>query len=220
MRAILNLNVSDLAPHHAFWVDTLGGKSRGPNVIEFPMVRVMLKERVPTGGSKGTPVNHVAFGVPDIRAAVERTRAAGYPMITRAELPTLFEVKDDLAFIPPLSTSVAFTMGPDDIKVEFLEVRSATEMAFHHIHFFSPEPERMKLWYAALFGVEPADRGPFQAVDLPDGFNLSFSPAESVVPTAGRVLDRIGFERQDGAPFSGKTIVDPWGTSLELSEAS
>ena len=78
MRAILNLNVSDVTRHHAFWIDTLGGTADGPKAVDFPMARVVLNERAPTGGSKGTPANHVAFGVPDIRAAVARTRAARF----------------------------------------------------------------------------------------------------------------------------------------------
>jgi catechol 2,3-dioxygenase-like lactoylglutathione lyase family enzyme len=164
-------------------------------------------------------VNHVAFGVPDIRAAVDRTKKAGYPMVTREELPDRFDVVADLGFIPQLDTSVAFTIGPDDIKVEFLEVRDAREaIAFHHVHFFCPDPEQMKMWYAAAFGVAVADRGPFQAIDLPGGLNLTFSQSGAVVPTSGRVLDRIGFELSDGAAWSGHVLTDPWGTTIEISE--
>ena len=219
MRAFFTLNVSDFARHRNFWIDTLGGTAEAADVFAFPKARFVLTLLKPSGGTRGTAVNHVAFGVPDIRAAVDRTKKAGFAMVTRAELPDRFDVVDDLGFIPQLDTSVAFTIGPDDIKVEFLEVKGAVHpMAFHHVHFFCPEPEKMKMWYADVFGVPHADRGPFPAIDLPGGLNLTFSPSAAVVPTRGRVLDRIGFELSDGAAFSGNVLVDPWGTTIEISE--
>jgi hypothetical protein len=156
--------------------------------------------------------------VPRLRQAVDNAQAAGYPIITRAELPDRIEVKDDLAFIPLLDTSVAFVMGPDGTKVEFIEVPGATTIGFHHFHFFSPEPAQLKMWYANLFHVQPADRGPFQAIDLPDGFNLTFSPSEPVQPTKGRAIDRIGFELPNASRFAGRELTDPWGTSIEITE--
>jgi hypothetical protein len=118
MHAYFSLNVSDAAAHHAFWVGALGGAVESRGAFTFPMATILLTNRKPLGGTRGTPVNHIAFGVPDIRAAVARTRSAGYPLVTRDELPDRFEVTDDL---------------------EFLEVPSlAAPIAFHHIHFFSP----------------------------------------------------------------------------------
>jgi len=229
----LRLNVSDLAEHARFWVDTLGGAAVSPDLIVFPNVRLSLVRRTPSGGTKGTPVNHIGFAVPDVRAAVARTRAAGYPLVTRAELPDRFETRDDVAFIEPLNTSVAFTMGPDEFKVEFFEVPSARlPYALHHIHFFSADHERMKAWYAEMFGALPGDRGPFQAVDLPGSVNLTFSPASGPVqPTRGRVLDRIGLEVDDmaglrarlaskGIALEGSELTDPWGTTIEISGTS
>ena len=111
----IHLKATNVDAHRTFWIETLGavGHASDPAIAVFPNVSIVMRHRVPTGGTKGTPVNHIAFGVPDIRAAVDRTRAAGYPIVTRAELPERFEVKDGLGFIPALNTSVAFTMGPD-----------------------------------------------------------------------------------------------------------
>jgi catechol 2,3-dioxygenase-like lactoylglutathione lyase family enzyme len=221
IRAIFHLNAASLAAHRRFWVDTLGGAGVSPHLIVIPGAEFRVAERKPTGGTRGTAVNHIAFAVPDIRRAVDAARAAGYAIVTRTELPHRIEVKDDLAYIPLLNTSVAFAIGPDEAKVEFLEVPAAPDpIAFHHIHFFSPEPEKLKLWYARLFGVHPADRGPFQAIDLPNGFNLTFSPSEPVQPTAGRVVDRIGFEVDDVSGFIERTLTDPWGTSIEITAAT
>jgi catechol 2,3-dioxygenase-like lactoylglutathione lyase family enzyme len=237
----IHLNVTRIDAHRRFWVETLGAVGPVSTVstvaqdaaAAFPNVAIVMHHQAPTGGTKGTPVNHIAFAVPDIRAAVDRTRAAGYPIVTRAELPDRFEVQDDLGFIPALETSVAFTMGPDAVKVEFLEVPSAeAPIALHHIHFFSPDAERMLAWYGAMFGgmsgAAPRDRGPFLAVDLPGGVNLTFSPVpDRVVPTRGRVVDRIGLVVEDvnevrrkleavGIVCEGSVFTDPWGTSVEI----
>jgi len=105
----IHLNVTSVDAHRRFWVETLGAVSPVSPVpheaaADFPNVTIVMHRRAPTGGTKGTPVNHIAFAVPDIRAAVGRTRAAGYPIVTRAELPDRFEVQDDLGFIPALKT--------------------------------------------------------------------------------------------------------------------
>jgi catechol 2,3-dioxygenase-like lactoylglutathione lyase family enzyme len=227
----IHLNVTSVDAHRRFWVETLGAVQQDA-AAAFPNVAIVMHHQAPTGGTKGTPVNHIAFAVPDIRAAVDRTRTAGYPIVTRAELPDRFEVRDDLGFIPALKTSVAFTMGPDEVKVEFLEVPSATApIALHHIHFFSPDAERMLAWYGGMFGAAPGDRGPFLAVDLPGGVNLTFSPVPDQVvpnvPTRGRVVDRIGLVVKDvsevrrklessGIACDGNIFTDPWGTSVEI----
>ena len=54
-----------------------------------------------------------------------KLKAAGYPAITRAEMPPSQEVKDDLAYIANQNTSVAYVMAPDDVKVELVEVDEA-----------------------------------------------------------------------------------------------
>jgi catechol 2,3-dioxygenase-like lactoylglutathione lyase family enzyme len=218
MRCILHLNVTALEPHHDFWSRTLGGDLCDAHTIDLPGAQIRLTVNPPSGGTKGTPLNHVAFAVPNVKDAVALLVAGGYPIVTRAELPALFNVADGVAFIPSLTTSVAFTMGPDEVKVEAYEVRSAqAPFAFHHAHFFSPEPEKMKQWYAALFGVTPADRGHFHALDIPNGFNLTFSASDAVVPTRGRAIDRLGFEVDDASSFKERLLVDPWGTALEIS---
>ena len=79
---------------------------------------------------------------------VDRVKAAGWPMVTRAETPPTQEVKDDLAFMVDQQTDVAFIMAPDDTKIEFIEIRRQTApIALHHIHFLTPQVAEMKAWY-------------------------------------------------------------------------
>ena len=239
---------SNIDAQMKFWVAMLGATPVGkfPNsqieVVKFRNLFVSLTPQTPTGGTKGSTVNHVGFQVPDIRAMVERLKAAGYPIITRAEVSSGVEVKDDLAYIADQHTHIAYVMAPDEIKVEFLENRSMdVPILSHHVHFAAPDVEQMKAWYVTLFGAKPGTRGSFQAADIP-GVNLTFSPAPgAVVPTRGRALDHIGIEiknldqfckdleargikldrpysKSASTSFGSAIMTDPWGTRVELTE--
>ena len=49
---------------------------------------------------------------------VARVKAAGFTFVTRAEAPATLTVADDMAYVPDQKTSIAYVMGPDDVKVE------------------------------------------------------------------------------------------------------
>src|SRR5688572_23331069 len=107
-----HLNVPDIAAAKRFWVDTLGGTpvSAGPlQMVKFPNVIIVFTQRAPTGGSKGTIVNHVGFYVPSLRATLDKVKAAGFPIVTREELPATQEVKDGIAYVAAVKSSVGFT---------------------------------------------------------------------------------------------------------------
>ncbi len=62
-----HLNATSIADAKKFWVDALGGTpaKAGPlEMVKFPNVIIVFTQRAPTGGSKGTTVNHVGFYVP------------------------------------------------------------------------------------------------------------------------------------------------------------
>ena len=243
-----HLYVSNIDAQMKFWVGTLGATPVGkfPNtqieVVKFRNVFVSLTPQTPTGGTKGSTVNHIGFQVPDIRATIDKVKAAGYPIVTRAELPTAIDVKDDLAYIADQDTRIAYIMAPDEIKVEFLENKSQNvPILSHHIHFAAPDVEQMKAWYVTVFGAKPGKRGSFQAANIP-GVNLTFSVAPvAVVPTRGRALDHIGIEiknldrfcrdleargikldrgysKSAATSFGSAIMTDPWGTRVELTE--
>lgn len=242
--------VSSIDVQKKFWIDTLGGVDAGQlgpvpvAVVRFPGVHVLLSERVPTGGTRETSVNHVGFKVPDLRATVNRVKEAGYPIVSREDLPPAVNVDEDgLGHIANQNTYVAFVMAPDGIKVELFEdtSMSAGSIALHHVHFASPDVPAMQAWYAKAFGAVPGMRGSFEAADLP-GVNLTFSgSARPVKPTQTKALDHIGFEVQNleqfckdleakGIELDGEYryaealklgvafVTDPWGTRIELTE--
>ena len=239
-----HLTVTSIDEHKKFWVDTLGGElvTVGTlEIVKFPNVLVFMREGAPTGGTKGTTVNHIGFSVPSTRSMVERVRGAGYPIVTREELPAALAVEDGLAHIADQDTYIAYTMAPDEVKVEFVEDRAQRQpIALHHIHFAGPVDE-MKAWYVKTFNAVPGMRGSFEAADLP-GVNLTYSPSdETPVGTRGRSLDHIGFEVENLEAFcrqleaQGVTFdrpymevaalnlaiaffTDPFGTYIELTE--
>jgi catechol 2,3-dioxygenase-like lactoylglutathione lyase family enzyme len=245
-----HLNTTDMAAQKRFYVDTLGGTlaTIGTNnleVIEFPNVFLFFRPmQAPTGGTIGSTVNHIGFSVPDLRPVVAKLRANGFRMITRDSVAATVTVADDIAAASP-TTNIAFALGPEDVKVELVEVRAQTApIQLHHVHFFGEQQAEMQAWYAKTFGaaVQPANPNQaFVTAQLP-GVTLSFtrSPA-ATVGTQGRALDHIGFEVKDLEAFTRKLeadgipltvsyrtvpalniaiafIQDPWGTNIELTE--
>src|SRR5215213_2726769 len=83
-----HLNVTSVAEHKKFWVDTLGGtamKIGTVDVIRFPDVYLFLNVQKPTGPTRGTALDHIGFAVPDVPAATTKIVAAGYQLTVGRE---------------------------------------------------------------------------------------------------------------------------------------
>ncbi len=244
-----HLNTMNPAAQKKFFVDTLGGTAvtigtNNTEIIRFPNVLIFLRaNQAPTGGSRGTTVNHIGFSVPNLRQMVDKIKAGGFQMITQTEAAADRKVTDDIAGpAQPGGASIAFALAPDDLKVELVENRQQTiPITLHHVHFFNPKNTDMQAWYGKTFGAKLRNGGAFPAADLP-GVALNFSPsADTVVGTQGRALDHIGFEVKDLEAFCKKLeadgiklavpyrkvpalgiaiafFTDPWGTYIEMTE--
>lgn len=238
-----HLHVNDVAAHKKFWVDTLGGTVSPSKLGPFDVIRInkaviLLQSAAPkNGGTKGSVVNHLGVEVPDLKATVAKLRAAGYPIVTKAELPPNLPVTDDILVTPGLS--VAFTMGPDDTLVELLETKTATGLGNHHLHFSTTQPAEMQAWYAKTFGFKAAKMGAMTVQEIP-GVTLMYTPVkEAAGTTKDRVLDHIGLEVKNLEAFCKELeasgvkldvayrpvlgiaiafVTDPWGTVIELTE--
>jgi catechol 2,3-dioxygenase-like lactoylglutathione lyase family enzyme len=245
-----HFNTTDMAAQKRFFVETLGGKlaTIGTNnleVIEFPNVFLFFRPmQAPTGGTIGSTVNHVGFSVPDLKPVVAKLKANGFEMITRDSVAATVQVTDDIAAASP-TTNIAFVLGPEEIKVELVEVKAQTApIQLHHVHFFGEQQTEMQAWYARVFGaaVQPANPNQaFVTANLP-GVTLSFTRSPTPTEgTQGRALDHIGFEIKDLEAFTKRLeadgipltvsyrkidalntaiafIKDPWGTNIELTE--
>jgi len=243
-----HLNTTNMDAQKKFFVDTLVWTlikigTNNTEIVKFPNVLIFFRAtQAPTGGTRGTTVNHIGFSVPNLRPVIDKIKANGFKMITDTEAAGR-EVKDDIAGpLQPGGASIAFAQGPDDVKVEFVEAKQQTiPITLHHVHFFNPKNTEMQAWYVKTFGAKPRNGGAFPAGDLP-GVALNFSPsADPVVGTQGRALDHIGFEVKDLEAFCKKLeadgvklavpyrkvpalniaiafFTDPWGTYIELTE--
>ena len=235
------LNVTDLVAHRRFWVRLLGAKlSRfgAADVVSLPGATLLLRLQDPTGGSSGSTVDHLGFGVPDLRGLVRRLQEEGIQMVTAR---VVGGCEGSIHYSTDQDLHLAFAHGPDGMRVELMEDRALDGTAGHHIHIYTEDDVAAQAWYAEHFDGEPGTRGRFRKVDIP-GIELSFArsvrPSE---PTRGRVLDRIGFEvdglerfcnslgrkgvrferpfaRIEGTGASEAALTDPWGTCISLTE--
>ena len=242
-----HLNVTDADASRKFFIDALGGvpaKLGTIEMIKFPNAMVMLAARKPSGGSKGTTVDHFAFSVPNLRPVLDRIKAAGFPIVTATEAPANVQVKGDIGVVEggPVS-GIAYAMAPDDMKIELIEMKAQTQpILSHHVHFTGPQKE-MQAWYMETFGARAgtsANAAAFISATLP-GLTMNFTPTQGTVATRGRAIDHIGFEVKNleafvkqleakgmkidvayrSVPAIGLSIAfitDPWGTYIELTE--
>ena len=247
-----HLNTTNTEVARKFWIDALGGVlvkfgTNNTEIIRFPNALLFLRPAnmpVPSGGSKGTTVDHIAFSVSNLRQTLDRVKAGGFRIVTTAEAPPNVKVVDDIGVVTggPVS-GIAYVMAPDDMKVELLEMKAQTApVASHHLHFAGMNKE-MQAWYMQTFGAkEQASANPaaFVSATLP-GLIMNFTPAATVDPTEGRVIDHIGIEVKNLDAFTKQLeakgiklalsyrqvpalgiaiafVVDPWGTRIELTE--
>ena len=244
-----HLNTTNMGAQKKFFVETLGGRlikigTNNAEIVEFPNVLIFFRNtQAPTGGTMGTTVNHIGFSVPNLRQVVDKVKANGFQMITKTEVAADREVTNDIAGPAQAGgASIAFALGPDDLKVEFVEAKQQTlPITLHHVHFFNPKNVEMQAWYVKTFGATSRTGGAFPAGILP-GVTLNFSPStDPVVGTQGRALDHIGFEVKNLEAFCKKLesdgiklavpyrkvpalgiaiafLTDPWGTYIEMTE--
>ena len=229
-----------------FFAGTLGGTpmkfgQNNADIVKFPGVFIFFRAQAPTGGTKGTTADHIGFSVPNLRQTIDRVKSNGYRVVTRSEVAATQQVVDDIAPINA-NVSIAFVLGPDDVKVELLENKQQTiPVMLHHIHFFGQQNAEMRQWYVDVFGAKPREAPNFLVADLPGvALNFTASPT-ATVGTQGRAVDHVGFEVQDLAAFCKRLeekgikldvpyreipaaklaiafITDPWGTYIELTE--
>jgi catechol 2,3-dioxygenase-like lactoylglutathione lyase family enzyme len=250
-----HLNVTSIEAHKKFWVDTLGGTAirfGGIDIIKFPDAFIFLHVQKPTGPTRGTAFDHIGFAVPNVPAMAMKLAAAGYQETTGRE-PKPGEPAPATSGTSVVYGRFAYFLGPDGVKIELVtsDQKDAPPIVAHHIHFINKQYVVMQQWYMKAFdaSLRPGQTDFFIGADLPGvGYSLNFFRWEgdqsiTHVPTAGRVVDHVGFEvknleslckaleakgirltrpykKSDAAMNNIATamIVDPWGVSIELTE--
>jgi catechol 2,3-dioxygenase-like lactoylglutathione lyase family enzyme len=252
-----HLNVTSLDAHKKFWVDTLGGvplKLGNVDVVKFPDAFVFLHVQKPTGPTRGTAFDHIGFAVPNVPAMAMKLAAAGYQETTgREPAPGAPAAQAPASGTSAVYGRFAYFVGPDGAKIELVTAAepNAPPIVGHHIHFINKQYVEMQQWYMKAFNatLRPGQTDFFIGADLPGvGYSLNFFRWEgdqsiTHAPTAGRVVDHVGFEvknleafckaleakgiklirpykKRDAAMnnIATATIVDPWGVSIELTE--
>jgi catechol 2,3-dioxygenase-like lactoylglutathione lyase family enzyme len=236
----------DVEATKKFWL-ILGGtpiKIDGIDVIKYPGILVFLKQGTPSGGSVGTGLNHVGFGVANVPDSVAKWQAAG--------------MKIDRIGTSPLNGKHTGHMDtPDGIELEITEESGADpypmlppniSIESNHIHFsYGPITDGlgrkvMQDWYVKNFGAKPRTLGQELTGAIPGVRFMRFGfPSVPLVPTKGRALDHIGFEVKNlqafckqleaggvkldepysktrHKSFASAGLTDPWGVSIELTE--
>jgi catechol 2,3-dioxygenase-like lactoylglutathione lyase family enzyme len=250
-----HLNVASIEAHKKFWADTLGGtamKFGGIEIIKFPDAFIFLHVQKPGGPARGTAFDHIGFAVPNVPAMAMKLAAAGYQETTGRE-PKPGEQAPATSGTSAVYGRFAYFLGPDGVKIELVtsDQKDAPPIVAHHIHFINKQYVEMQQWYMKAFDatLRPGQTDFFIGADLPGvGYSLNFFRWEgdqsiTHVPTAGRVVDHVGFEVKNLAAFctaleakgikltrpyrktdpamnsiATAMIVDPWGVSIELTE--
>lgn len=188
----VHLTVKDIEVQKKLWVDHFGGTfvQKGTlQAIKLPNMLIAFRQATPTGGSEGTVMDHFGFKVRNLAEILASWRKAGY-QVTRE-------------FVGAEGFPNAYLAGPDDIKIELQEDKSLPVKASgYHIHFLTPDYQKLMAWYVDTFGVTPRKRGTIDTTADAPGMNLSFQTSEKPTgPTRGHTIDHIGFEFKDLAAF-------------------
>ena len=228
----VHLNVKDIEVHKTFWVDHFGGVvvTKGPLTgIKFPGMLLLLTQREATGGSQGTVMDHFGFKVQSVAEILAKWRAAG------------LEVQQE--FTGAEGFPNAYMVGPDGVRIELQEDKTQKDKVIgYHIHFQTPDFEKLLTWYTDTFGLVRRQRGTIATTTDVPGMNMSFASSRTpTVATRGRAIDHIGFEvtnieefvkkleakgvKMDAPPREVAAIglkiaffTDPSGTYIELTE--
>ena len=155
-----HLNSADVLGQTKFWT-MLGGVpvklGGGVDAIRFPNVYIVVTAKAPAGGTKGSTVDHLGLQVIDLPGTLAKLRAAGYPVVTEAELPAGIkgDMKDGIFTVAQANLQIAFVMGPEGNKLELVETPSlGWSVALHHLHFAASDAAAAKAWYEKVFGAK------------------------------------------------------------------
>jgi hypothetical protein len=130
-------------------------------IVRFPNVLIFFRAtQAPTGGTRGTTVNHIGFSVPNLRQMVDKVKANGFKMITvHGSAGAGSEGRHRRSAAAGRGARSPSRSAPDDVKVEFLGSPQQTiPITLHHVHFFNPKNSDMREWYVKTFGAKPRKR--------------------------------------------------------------
>ena len=222
-------------------------KVGGIEAVKFGDVFVLLRPRKPTGPTRGTTFDHIGLAVPDVPAFTKMVVSRGYQLTVGREIPGQAPPAQGASAVYGRFSYLLGPDGVK-VEIVTNMAPNAPAIAHHHVHFVNPQYVEMGRWYMnVLEATERAGTTDFFfGADLPGiGYMLNFfrwEMSEPLTGTAGRAVDHVGFEVRGLEAFVKKleakgirltspygrdpvmngvgraTLVDPWGTSIELTE--
>jgi predicted enzyme related to lactoylglutathione lyase len=225
--------VKDVDAANKFWM-TLGGEPAALatiKVMKFPGVLLYISGpstragATPTpslGGNHGTTVEFVVFKVKDLKASLEKWKAAD--------------------IVPMKEYKEVTLLGPDDVQVRINEDKTlTTPIAADGLVMNVANAAEVSAWYAKWFGAKVSRSGQDTVGDIPGARIVFHETRDPIAPTKGHSLGLLGFEVKDIQDFAkryqdsgGKMdnaiatataanlsvfqLTDPWGTSIEVSQ--
>ena len=222
------LRAKDVDVANKFWT-TLGGEPGAlANIKLMKIPGVLLYISAPRGntpslgGNHGTTVEFLTFKVKDLKASLEKWKAAGVEPLKEYKETTL--------------------LGPDDVQVRITEdTRLATPIASDGLVMNVANAAEVSAWYAKWFGAKIGRSGPDTIGEIPGARIVFHETKDPIAPTKGHSVGLLGFEvknlqdfvtryQASGAKLDGNVatsaaanlsvvqLTDPWGTSIEVSQ--
>lgn len=119
---------------------------------------------------------HIGWGAPDMKATVERLRANGVAFEAGlTDISQVIEAASGRVFF-------AYVDGPDHAMIE---VNTARDDAFQHVHFLSDDPVTTGQWYLKHFGMTSGNPNPSREARTHNGLQI--------YPYMGTNLDGVQF---------------------------
>ena len=158
-----HLSAANVDAAKKFWTETLGGTlarigTGNTEVVKIPNALIFFAARPATGGSKGTTFDHIGLSVPNLRAVLDKVKAAGFKVVTAAEAPPNVKVVDDIGVVDAGGvTGIGYVHRSRRGEAGAARMKAQKEpIANHHLHFFGEKQAEMQAWYVKTFGgAEP-----------------------------------------------------------------
>jgi hypothetical protein len=214
--------------------------------VRFGDVLVLLRQQRPSGPTRGTTFDHIGLAVPSVPNTTKAVVAKGYQLTVGRELPDQKPPDSGPSAVYGAFSYLLGPDGVK-VELVTNKEPNAPPVTHHHVHFTNPQYVEMGEWYMKALDatLRPGQTNFFFGADLPGiGYMLNFFKWEmpdALEGTAGRAVDHVGFEVRNLEEFAkgldakgikhspnrpaptlnnvaSVSLVDPWGTSIELTE--
>jgi catechol 2,3-dioxygenase-like lactoylglutathione lyase family enzyme len=214
--------------------------------VRFGDVLILLRPQRPSGPTRGTTFDHIGLAVPNVPNFTKGVVAKGYQLTVGRELPGQKPPDSGPSAVYGAFSYLIGPDGVK-IELVTNKEPNAPPIVHHHVHFTNPQYVEMGQWYMKALDatLRPGQTDFFFGADLPGiGYMLNFfkwEMNEPLVGTAGRAVDHVGFEVRNLEEFArglaakgiksspyrpaptlnnvgSVSLMDPWGTSIELTE--